>query len=78
MDRRARGESGDTAPYAPEREAEDLATVIDAIGGDAAVVGHSSGAVLTSKARPSRPGRRRRCRGRRALCGWGAAPFAVR
>ena len=47
VDRRARGESGDTAPYAPEREAEDLAAVIDAIGGEAAVIGHSSGAVLT-------------------------------
>ncbi len=47
VDRRARGESGDTAPYAPQREAEDLEAVIDAIGGAAAVIGHSSGAVLT-------------------------------
>lgn len=31
---------------APEREAEDLAAVIDAVGGGAAVLGHSSGAVL--------------------------------
>lgn len=46
IDRRARGESGDTAPYAPEREAEDLAAVIDAVGGAASVLGHSSGAVL--------------------------------
>jgi pimeloyl-ACP methyl ester carboxylesterase len=46
MDRRARGESGDTGPYLPAREAEDLAAVIDAIGGEAAVIGHSSGAVL--------------------------------
>jgi pimeloyl-ACP methyl ester carboxylesterase len=46
IDRRARGESGDTAPYAPEREAEDLAAVIDAVGGEASVLGHSSGAVL--------------------------------
>jgi pimeloyl-ACP methyl ester carboxylesterase len=45
-DRRGRGESGDTAPYAPDREAEDLRAVIDAVGGDAAVFGHSSGAVL--------------------------------
>ncbi|MFC4244766.1 alpha/beta fold hydrolase [Gryllotalpicola reticulitermitis] len=45
-DRRARGGSGDTKPYAPEREAEDLAAVIDAAGGEASVVGHSSGAVL--------------------------------
>ena len=47
MDRRARGESGDTTPYTPVREAEDLAAVIDAVGGEAAVLGHSSGAVLT-------------------------------
>lgn len=45
-DRRSRGDSGDTRPYAPEREAEDLAAVIGAAGGDASVLGHSSGAVL--------------------------------
>jgi len=45
-DRRARGHSGDTRPYSPEREAEDLAAVIEQVGGAAAVVGHSSGAVL--------------------------------
>ncbi|WP_022880680.1 alpha/beta fold hydrolase [Gryllotalpicola ginsengisoli] len=46
FDRRARAGSGDTSPYAPEREAEDLAAVIAAAGGTAGVVGHSSGAVL--------------------------------
>ncbi len=46
VDRRARGNSGDTAPYLPIREAEDLAAVINAIGGEVAVIGHSSGAVL--------------------------------
>lgn len=46
IDRRGRGESGDTAPYAPEREAEDLAAVIQAVGGTAAALGHSSGAIL--------------------------------
>jgi pimeloyl-ACP methyl ester carboxylesterase len=45
-DRRGRGESGDTLPYAPEREIEDLAAVIDAAGGDAYVMGQSSGAAL--------------------------------
>lgn len=45
-DRRARGGSGDTADRTPEREVEDLAAVIDALGGDAIVLGHSSGAVL--------------------------------
>jgi pimeloyl-ACP methyl ester carboxylesterase len=46
-DRRGRGGSGDSAPYAPEREVEDLRAVIDAVGGAAAVFGHSSGAVLS-------------------------------
>lgn len=46
IDRRARAESGDTPPYAPAREAEDLAAVVEAVGGRAAVLGHSSGAVL--------------------------------
>lgn len=45
-DRRGRGDSGDTAPYAPEREVEDLRAVILAVGGDAVVLGHSAGAVL--------------------------------
>ena len=46
-DRRGRGNSGDNAPYAPEREAEDLSAVIDAVGDATAVFGHSSGAVLS-------------------------------
>jgi pimeloyl-ACP methyl ester carboxylesterase len=45
-DRRGRGDSGDTAPYAIEREIEDLEAVLDAAGGSAFVFGHSSGAVL--------------------------------
>ncbi|MET8054476.1 alpha/beta fold hydrolase [Streptosporangium sp. NPDC005286] len=45
-DRRGRGESGDTPPYAVEREVEDLAAVIEAGGGPAFVHGFSSGAVL--------------------------------
>jgi pimeloyl-ACP methyl ester carboxylesterase len=45
-DRRGRGDSGDTQPYAPEREIEDLAAVIEAAGGSAYVFGHSSGAAL--------------------------------
>ncbi|GAA4855003.1 alpha/beta hydrolase [Kitasatospora terrestris] len=49
-DRRGRGESGDTAPYAVEREIEDLAAVIAAAGGTAAVYGISSGAALALRA----------------------------
>jgi pimeloyl-ACP methyl ester carboxylesterase len=45
-DRRGRGDSGDTPPYAPAREIEDLAAVIAAAGGPACVFGHSSGAGL--------------------------------
>ena len=45
-DRRARGESGDTRPYAMEREIEDLAALIAASGGSACVYGISSGAAL--------------------------------
>ncbi|SFR93538.1 Pimeloyl-ACP methyl ester carboxylesterase [Microbacterium sp. cf046] len=46
VDRRARGSSGDKRGSSPEDEADDLAAVIDAVGGDAFVLGHSSGAVL--------------------------------
>lgn len=45
-DRRGRGSSGDARGSTPEREIEDLAAVISAAGGEAAVLGHSSGAVL--------------------------------
>lgn len=45
-DRRGRGESGNTAPYALEREVEDLAAVVDATGGSPHVFGVSSGAAL--------------------------------
>lgn len=45
-DRRGRGDSGDTAPYSPQREVEDLFAVVEASGASL-VHGHSSGAVLT-------------------------------
>ena len=45
-DRRGRGDSGDTAPYAVEREIEDLDALIAAAGGRASLYGHSSGAGL--------------------------------
>ena len=38
-DRRGRGSSGDTAPYAVEREVEDLAAVLEVAGGRASVYG---------------------------------------
>jgi alpha-beta hydrolase superfamily lysophospholipase len=49
-DRRGRGDSGDTVPYAVERELEDLDALIAEAGGSAAVFGYSSGAVLALKA----------------------------
>jgi len=49
-DRRGRGDSGDTQPYAKEREFEDLHAVIEAAGGQAAVYGMSSGGILALEA----------------------------
>jgi pimeloyl-ACP methyl ester carboxylesterase len=48
--RRGRGESGDTQPYALEREIEDLAALIDAAGGSAHLYGVSSGGALAMEA----------------------------
>ena len=45
-DRRGRGDSGDTLPYAVDREIEDIETLIDDSGGPAFLYGHSSGASL--------------------------------
>lgn len=45
-DRRGRGASGDTQPYAVEREVEDLDALIREAGGAASVFGYSSGANL--------------------------------
>lgn len=52
-DRRGRGESGDTAPYAVIREVEDLEALIEAAGGSAYVYGISSGAALAMEAAAS-------------------------
>ncbi len=49
-DRRGRGDSGDTAPYAMGREVEDLEALIDEAGGSAFVYGHSSGGTLALEA----------------------------
>lgn len=49
-DRRGRGDSSDTDAYRPDREVEDLAALIEVVGGRASVVGHSSGAVLALRA----------------------------
>ncbi|MEP7035557.1 MAG: alpha/beta hydrolase [Dermatophilaceae bacterium] len=49
-DRRGRGTSTDTSPYAVDREIEDLEALIGAAGGSASVFGYSSGAVLAMQA----------------------------
>lgn len=54
-DRRGHGDSGDTQPYAVEREVEDLAVLIAAAGGSAAVFGGSSGAALALRAAAQNP-----------------------
>jgi pimeloyl-ACP methyl ester carboxylesterase len=45
-DRRGRGESGDTAPYAPAREVEDIAALIEAVGEPVHLVSGSGGCTL--------------------------------
>lgn len=45
-DRRGRGASGDAGAYAPEREVEDLAALIAAVGAPVFLYGYSSGALL--------------------------------
>lgn len=49
-DRRGRGESTDTQPYAVEREIEDIDALITEAGGSACVFGISSGAALAMEA----------------------------
>lgn len=56
-DRRGRGESGDTAPFAVEREVEDIDALIAAAGGSAFVYGISSGAALALEAARQLPDR---------------------
>jgi pimeloyl-ACP methyl ester carboxylesterase len=53
-DRRGRGDSGDTQPYAPDREVEDLAAVVSVAISEAGsavfAYGHSSGGALVLRA----------------------------
>lgn len=50
VDRRGRGGSGDSAEYTIEREFEDIAAVVNAIGGPAHLLGHSYGALCAMEA----------------------------
>lgn len=49
-DRRGRGDSTDTQPYAVEREIEDIDALINAAGGEACLFGISSGGALAFEA----------------------------
>ena len=49
-DRRGRGASGDTPPYAVEREIDDLRAVVEAAGGRVGLFGSSGGAFLAFRA----------------------------
>jgi pimeloyl-ACP methyl ester carboxylesterase len=55
--RRGRGESGDTPPYAVQREVEDIEALIEEAGGSAFLYGISSGAVLALEAASRLPGK---------------------
>lgn len=50
VDRRGRGQSGDTEPYTPDREVEDVAAVMALAGRPAFLYGHSAGSALALRA----------------------------
>ncbi|WP_222918597.1 alpha/beta fold hydrolase [Natrinema sp. SYSU A 869] len=50
IERRGRGESGDAAEYKLEREAEDVAAVVEAIDEPVTLLGHSGGALYSLEA----------------------------
>jgi pimeloyl-ACP methyl ester carboxylesterase len=54
-DRRGRGDSTNTLPYAVQREIEDIEALVDAAGGSAYLYGMSSGAVLALEAANALP-----------------------
>jgi pimeloyl-ACP methyl ester carboxylesterase len=56
-DRRGRGGSEDTLPYAVEREIEDIDALVDHAGGSAFLYGHSSGGTLALQAAVTLGGR---------------------
>ncbi len=56
-DRRGRGDSGDASRYAVEREVEDIAALVNDLGADVILYGHSSGAALVLHAAAGVPAR---------------------
>ncbi len=59
IDRRGRGESGDALDYAVEREFEDVAALVDAIGENVNLLGHSFGGLCVLEAALLTPNLRR-------------------
>jgi pimeloyl-ACP methyl ester carboxylesterase len=55
-DRRGRGESGNTLPFAKQREIEDIQALIEDAGGKAMVVGFSSGGAVSLETAAATPG----------------------
>lgn len=55
FDRRGRGRSGDSLPYTPEREVEDVTAVLACCQGPVRVYGHSAGAALALRTAASNP-----------------------
>lgn len=55
MDRRGRGASGDGADFSLEREQEDIVAVLDSVGPDTVVFGHSYGALIVLGVAAARP-----------------------
>jgi pimeloyl-ACP methyl ester carboxylesterase len=55
-DRRGRGASGNTLPWTADREIDDLAALLETAGGQAHLLGVSSGAVLAADAAARHPG----------------------
>ena len=56
FDRRGRGESGTVAPYDVEREIDDIAAIVQQLGGKASLWGMSSGGILALLAGSRLPG----------------------
>jgi pimeloyl-ACP methyl ester carboxylesterase len=50
MDRRGRGQSGDTEPYSVEQEFEDVGAIIEMTGNDTTLLGHSYGGLCATGA----------------------------
>jgi pimeloyl-ACP methyl ester carboxylesterase len=54
LERRGHGASVEASPYAPQREVEDVAALIETVGAPVDILGHSSGAILALMAAQAR------------------------